>query len=173
MGAIGMSQGLSPDNGAGSGHRDRPRPWPAPGEAQTSWADDGRWVRAPQVRGPVPVPSGRAEWLHPGRWRKTTWAINIWNALGLYLIVSVVTDDSAKACKGDQTCVGLTQIGEAFAVLVFLLIWLVVFLALLFTWFMTRPPRRVCPSCGGTVRPRPNCRKCGYDFNTGTSPVHS
>lgn len=173
MSATGMSEVPSAESAAGGGHLDKPRPWPAPGEAQTRWADDAKWIPAPQARTPAPVHSGRAAWLHPGRWRKMTWIIHIWNALGLYLIVSVLTDDSAKACKGDQTCVGLTQIGQAFAVLVFFLLWLIVFLALVFTWFMTRPPRRVCPNCGAAVRPRPNCKKCGHHFNTGTSPVQS
>ena len=102
-----------------------------------------------------------------------TWVINIWNALGLYLIVSVLTDNSAKACKGDQACAGIVQLSQIGAAIVFFFFWLVVFLALLFAWFMTRPPGRVCPNCGATVRPRPNCKKCGYDFNTGTSPVRS
>jgi hypothetical protein len=102
-----------------------------------------------------------------------TWAIVIWNLIFLYVIVRTITDNGSKACKGGQTCVDLTHIGQGIAVAGFTLLWFLGFVALLFTWFMTRPPRRVCPECGETVRPRPTCKKCGYDFNAVMSPVRS
>ena len=77
-------------------------------------------------------------------------------------------------CKrGDQNCVDLYQLDKGLGVAAAIFIWFIGFIALLFTWFMTRPPRRVCAECGETVRPRPTCKKCGYDFNSVMSPIRS
>jgi Ribosomal L32p protein family len=97
-----------------------------------------------------------------------TWAIVIWSITFLWLTISQLGENSSKGCKGNQTCVGLNQLDKGFGVAAAIFIGFVGFVALLFTWFMTRPPRRVCPSCGETVRPRTTCKKCGYDFKTGT-----
>jgi hypothetical protein len=98
-----------------------------------------------------------------------TWVITIWSLLGLYIILFAVTDNPSKGCKGDQTCTSLASIGEGFAVAVFMVIWLIGFLALSIAWVATRPTK-TCPHCWENVNSRrTTCKRCGYDFTNATA----
>ena len=154
---------------------DKPPFWPPPPDwDEPGWDEGTSQQRQRGVYAHVPVHRRFAARLNPLRWRKVTWVILVWNGLALFILAAAVTDNSdVKACRGGQTCVGLTETFKWIAVVVVVAVWLIGFLALLFAGFMTRPQRRLCPRCGKHGRPRRSCTKCGYDFTTGTNPTRA
>ena len=81
-------------------------------------------------------------------------------------IGAAVADRPSKACApGDQLCQDASDVGTSIGVGLVVTLFFVGFVILSLIWFMTRPKRRVCPSCGTDAKKGvTQCRKCGFDF---------
>lgn len=112
--------------------------------------------------------------MNPLRWRKMTWVLNIWNLIFLIWIIAGISDRASKNCPpgpNHQLCVSASDAGTGIGVGIVFLLWFLGFVVLSIIWFMTRRAGRVCPHCGEDVKKgRTTCKKCGYDFTTGTNP---
>jgi hypothetical protein len=112
--------------------------------------------------------------MNPLRWRKMTWVLNIWNVIFLIWIIAGIADRTSKDCPpgpDHQLCVSASDAGTGIGVGIIFFLWFLGFVVISIVWFMTRRRGRVCPHCGDDVKKgRTTCKKCGYDFTTGTNP---
>jgi hypothetical protein len=101
-----------------------------------------------------------------------TWVLNIWNVIFLIWLIVGISDRASKNCPpNDHLCISASDAGTGIGVALIIILWLIGFLVLSIVWFMTRRAGRVCPHCGEDVKKgRTTCKKCGYDFTTGTNP---
>lgn len=119
--------------------------------------------------------------MNPLRWRKMTWVLNIWNVIFLIWLIVGISDRPSKNCATDpdvlngiiskHTCQAASDTGTGVGVALIIFLWFLGFVVLSLVWFMTRRKGRTCPHCGEDVKKgRTTCKKCGYDFTTGTNP---
>jgi hypothetical protein len=118
--------------------------------------------------------------MNPLRWRKMTWVLNIWNVIFLIWIIAGSVSGAHHAAKDcahpgvltRQECLDASHAGTGIGVALIFLLWFLGFVVLSIIWFMTRRKGRICPHCGEDVKKgRTTCKKCGYDFTTGTNPT--
>ena len=109
--------------------------------------------------------------MNPFRWRKMTWVLVIFTVVMLVWIVAGA-GSGGECPPGTADCESYLAgeaIGSGIAATMLFAIWFVGFIILSIIWFMTRPARRVCPTCGNEVRKGQTvCKKCGYDFAAAT-----
>ena len=98
--------------------------------------------------------------------RVMSWMLIVWTAIFAIWIGAAVADRPSKACApGDQLCQDASDVGTSIGVGLVVTLFFVGFVILSLIWFMTRPTRRVCPSCGTDAKKGvTQCRKCGFDF---------
>lgn len=118
--------------------------------------------------------------MNPLRWRKMTWAIVAFTVLmGAWIIAGIAVnndncDDEVVGSAARSACEAGTDIGTGIGVTALFCVWLIGFTILGVIWIVTRPARRVCPSCGHEARKGERvCRNCGFDFATGSHPAAS
>jgi hypothetical protein len=103
-----------------------------------------------------------------------TFVLTIGNVIFLIWIVAGIADRPSRNCPpgpNHQLCIGASDVGTGIGVGLVLVLWFIGFIVLSIVWFMTRRRGRICPHCGEDVKKgRIDCRKCGYDFTTGTNP---
>lgn len=118
--------------------------------------------------------------MNPLRWRKMTWVLNVWNVIFLIWIIGGSISGAHQATKDcshpgiltRQECLDASHTGTGIGVALVFFLWFLGFVVLALVWFMTRGKSRQCPHCGEDVKKgRTTCKKCGYDFTTGTNPL--
>jgi hypothetical protein len=104
--------------------------------------------------------------MNPLKWRKMTWALNIWNVIFLIWIIAGVSDRASKDCPpGDDLCISASDAGTSIGVGLIIFLWFLGFVVLGLVWLMTRRQGRICPVCGEDVRKGATmCKSCGHDF---------
>jgi hypothetical protein len=101
------------------------------------------------------------------RWRVFTWVILAFNLVMLiWTITGATTGHSCKGRVGNAlTDCQAGQAGTAIGVGLIILIWALGDIILGVLWLITRPHRRICPTCGESARRGvTQCRACGFDF---------
>jgi len=95
-----------------------------------------------------------------------SWVLIVWTVIFAVWIGAAVADRPSKRCApGDQLCKDASDVGTSVGVGLVLTLFFVGFVILSLIWFMTRPKRRLCPSCGvDAKRGVTVCRTCGFDF---------
>ena len=98
--------------------------------------------------------------------RVMSWVLIVWCAIFAVWIGAGVADRPSKDCpQGDQLCQDASDVGTSLGVGVVLVLFCVGFVVLSLIWLMTRPKRRLCPSCGTDARRGVTvCAKCDFDF---------
>ena len=98
--------------------------------------------------------------------RMMSWVLIVWTAIFVVWIGAGVADRPSKDCPpGDQLCQDASDVGTSIGVGLVVTLFFVGFVILSLIWLMTRPKRRLCPSCGTDARRgETTCRKCGFDF---------
>jgi hypothetical protein len=109
------------------------------------------------------------------KWRPFTWVIVIINVLFLVWIVAGVAGlaDECADEVGDlqEACEAGTAVGATIGVGIIIGLWAFVDVILGVLWLVTKPKTRPCPVCANDVKKGDvTCRRCSYDFRTGTSP---
>ena len=85
--------------------------------------------------------------------RVMSWVLIVWCAIFAVWIGAGVADRPSKDCSpGDQLCQDASDVGTSLGVGVVLVLFFVGFVVLSLIWLMTRPKRRLCPSCGTDAR---------------------
>lgn len=107
--------------------------------------------------------------------RKATWALLIWTVLMAIWIISGIASNSGNATNcgalDQNTCNAAQGIGTSIGVAFIFIIWFFGFIVLGLVALLTRPPRRVCPSCGHEAKKGVTaCKTCGFAFATGQLP---
>jgi ribosomal protein S27AE len=109
--------------------------------------------------------------MNPLRWRKMTWALNVWNTLFLIWVVAAIAGGASDSVDCDTTvltqadCDTAADVGTGIGVALIFFLWFLGFMVLGLIWLMTRPRHRQCPACGEDVKKgRTTCPKCGHDF---------
>jgi hypothetical protein len=101
------------------------------------------------------------------RWRKATWALVVFNVLILLWLVTGIMAVGQQSCNGlsQNLCNGAKEVGGGIGVLLILFLWFIGFMVLGLIWIMSRPVRRLCPTCGAAVsRGQSRCESCGYNY---------
>ncbi len=111
------------------------------------------------------------------RWRKATWALGLWTVLMGGLLVATVqsVNDMNERCVystiSQSQCQTGVAVGGSVGVTVGLVIWFIGFIVLSLVWLMSRPQRRLCPTCGQDVKRGVTvCGACGFDFASAAQP---
>jgi rubredoxin len=124
-------------------------------------------------------------------WRPFTWVIVIINILFVIWIIggaSTIKEDQtaqdAQECEEFvpslfetvEDCLaaneGAEAVGAGIGITLIIMLWVVVDIILGILWLVTnRKKTRECPHCGSDVKKGQFvCKKCGYDFRTGSGP---
>ena len=86
-------------------------------------------------------------------------------ASAIWIGAGVAERPSKKCAPGDQLCQDASDVGTGIGVGLVVTLFVVGFVILSLIWLMTRPKRRLCPSCGTDAKKGvTQCRKCGFDF---------
>jgi hypothetical protein len=101
--------------------------------------------------------------------RKATWLVIIWNGLMALWVISGLSavEDTCAGLSGSelQSCEIGANIGGGLGLALIGLVWFVGFLITGAIWLMSRPQRRLCPTCGLSVKSgEVVCKRCGFDF---------
>jgi hypothetical protein len=123
-----------------------------------------------------------------------TLTIVLWSGLMLAWLIagtsaaqSTVTEADIADCTAGgfmsrADCVSLLEgaedVGTGIGVTLIFVLWFFGFIVLSLVWLMTRPRRRMCPTCGEDVRKGVTvCRACGHDFKATpvvpSTPAHT
>lgn len=122
-------------------------------------------------------------------WRPFTWVIVVINILFLVLAISAIAaggsevdEETLRECREQATeffteedCLAANEAGQAvgagIALTGIIVFWVLIDIILGIIWLVTNRKKRECPVCGSDVKKGVTvCKKCGYDFKTGTSP---
>jgi hypothetical protein len=110
--------------------------------------------------------------------RKATWLVIIWNSLIALWVISGINaiKDDCRGLTGTelQTCEIGQNVGGGIGLFLIGLIWFVGFMITGIIWLISRPHRRLCPTCGRSVKSgEVVCKRCGFDFRLGQpTPVY-
>lgn len=100
-------------------------------------------------------------------WRIFTWVILAFNVIMLVWVVSgAATGESCSGKTGDELSLcEAGQAGTGIGVFLVILLWALGDIILGVLWLITKPRRRMCPTCGNSVRKGvTQCSTCGFDF---------
>jgi len=104
--------------------------------------------------------------------RKATWALLIWTVLMALWIAGGISSASGDATNcgslSQDACNAARGVGAGIGVIALFILWFLGFVVLGLIALLTRPPRRLCPSCGNEARKGITaCKTCGFFFGGG------
>ena len=77
--------------------------------------------------------------MNPLRWRKTTWALNVWNVLFGALFIAGIVDPASKRCPpGDVVCTSASNVGTGMGLTFLIFLWFLGFVVLSLVWLVRR-----------------------------------